>query len=470
MKYPAIPLDRFRWGRAKWIGFWLLGLPTTTALLWLTQPNWQFQLDRWQDRLLHRLEQPYRYEFATSNSNPTGLLQQEIGYYQTLLRQHPDRALEQAALATAYLRMARLTGAGNWYLLAEQTAQKSLALLPIDNSDALTVLARVAEAEHDFAAALQLASQIPQPQESLPIQVTANLAIGKLDAADRAAQQLVDLTLSMNAFTLQALVDAAQGEDQQALDQFRYALEVEEVGELSGSARTRTLLGRFYYERGQLDRAARLYREALRILPSYTPAQLNLAQLALRQGHLRAAAHHYDQAAQRAQSGSTVFDPLILRGQAQIALRQGRRSDAESLWSQAEAQLRSSLNDSAAFTFGHRRDLARLLLERGNPQDRAAAVTLMAQEVQRRQDADTLSTYAAALIQTQRWQEAQSIVQSALASAPRDAGLLNQAAQIAEALEHPDQAAQYRDRQRSVDPQFDAAAQQVMNLGVGLGS
>ncbi|MCU0525897.1 MAG: tetratricopeptide repeat protein [Elainella sp. Prado103] len=468
MKSPAIYLDRFKTDRSKWLWLFLLGLPSAAALLWLTQPSWQFQWERWQDRFGNRLEQPYRYEFEPVDTDPTTLLQQEMGFYQDILRQYPDRALEQAALATTYLRMARTTGASNWYLLADQTAQKSLSLLPIDNSEALTVLARVAEARHDFATALQLANQIPQPQEALPIQVTANLAIGELDAADRAAKTLVDLTLSMNAFTLQALVDAAQGEDQQALNNFQYALEVEEAGELSSSARTRTLLGRFHYERGQLERAAQLYREALRILPTYTPALLNLAQLELRQGDWRAADRHYRQA-QQAQSGITVFAPLILRGQAQVALRQGQRSTAESLWAKAETQLRQSVDGSASFAFGHRRDLAKLLLERGNPADRSEAISLMAAEVQQRRDANTLSTYATALSQSKRWQEAQSIVQTALDLGTKDAGLCHQAAQIATALGNTDQATQYHNQQRSIDPAFDMTAQQVMDLGVGLG-
>lgn len=448
-----------------------IGLPITSIALIATQPSVWLQVESFQNHAFSSLEEPYRYPFdqaLTANRSSIAPLQQEIAFYQTRVRQHPDRALEQAALASAYLRMARLTGEENWYLLGDQTAQKSLATLPFDNSEALSVLARVAEARHDFEAALKLAKQIPNLTEALPIQVSSNLALGKLEQANQAAAQLVDLTLSMNAFTLQALVKTAQGDDQAALQNFQYALEVEEAGELSNSARTRTLLGRFHYERGQLQLAGDFYREALRILPNYPPALLNLAQLELRQGNYRAAERRYIQATTLSQ-GATLFDPLILRGRAQIKAAQGNRAEAEVIWTEAETLLRQSVANSS-FSLGHRRDLARLLLERGRSEDIAEAISLMETEIKLRRDAGTLSTYASALAKAKRWTEAGKVIQAAIDSGIRNAEISHQAATIAQALGNTAQANTYRQKVEQIDPKFDDNAHRAVNLGVGLGS
>ncbi len=448
----------------------LIGLPLASGLLIVTQPNFPVRLAAWQSQF-SPLKAPYRYPFYNSLSagerHPTGRLQQEIGFYQTQVQQHPDRALEQAALASAYLSAARLTGEGSWYLLAEQTAQRSLAILPMDNSEAHSVMARVTEAKHNFAAALRLAEQIPKPAEQLSIQITSNLALGQLTAAGQAADALADLTLSQSAFGLLALVQTAQGQDAAALKSFDYALDVEEAGELSVSARTRTMLGRFYYERGDLKRASDFYNEALNIFPNYPQALLNQAQLALRQGNYRVAEQRYQQLNQLSNGAPTLFDPLILRGRAQAKASQGDQATAEALWTEAETLLRQSLGDSS---FGHRRDLARLLLERGRSADIPEAVTLMQTELKQRRDAETLNTHAWALFEAQRWPEAQMVIQEAVKSGVRSAGLYDRAAAIEQALGNAAASQVYQQKVQQIHPQFDDNARRAANLGAGLGS
>lgn len=457
-------------GRHWWI--LLVGIPLTSGLLWVTQVDPAFQLPFGQ-LTGSPLKAPYRYPYADAlvdGTSPTARIEQEIAHYQQVVRQPTSSGLDAGALAIAYLQMARATGQGHWYLLANQAAQQSLSKLPVNNSTALAVLARVAEAQHDFAATLKLAEQIPDPKEAIALQVTTNLALGKLTAADQAAQQLVDLTLSPSAFTLQALVQVARGQDAAALKNFDYALSTEDAGELSTSARIRTLLGRFYYERGQLSLANDLYREALRILPGYPAAQINLAQLEIRQERYGAAERQYAQLTAASAGASTIYDTLVLRGRARIKALQGDRPAAEALWTEAETLLRASFAGTSGFTLGHRRDLARLLLERGNPNDRAEAVTLMQTEVTRRRDAETLDTYAWALISQGQWQQAQSIVKEAIALGTRDATLLRRAAAIEAALGNAIQSDAYRQQAHAIDPTFDAPADQAAGLGTGLGS
>ncbi len=451
----------------------LVGVPLTSGLLWLAQGDWFSQLEELGRLTGSQLDAPYRYPYRDSlpkSNTPTARIEQEIAHYQQAVRQNASSGLDEGALAIAYLQMARATGQEQWNLLADQAAQQSLTKLPVNNSTALAVLARVAEAQHDFDTTLKLAGQIPDPKEAIALQVTTNLALGKLPAANEAAQKLVDLALSPSAFTLLALVEVAQGNDAAGLENFRYALTVEDPGELSASAHTRTLLGRFYYERGQLGLAHDLYREALRILPGYHAARLNLAQLEIRQGHYRAAERHYAQIPATSNGAVTIYNPLVLRGRAKIKALQGDRPAAKAHWSEAETLIRQSFAGPDGFTQGHRRDLASLLLERGNPNDVAEAVTLMQTEVTRRRDAKTLEVYAWALSAQAKWQPAQAIGKEAIALGTRDAILFHRAAAIETALGNTAQAETYRQQAQAIDPSFDENARQAAGLGVGLGS
>src|SRR5437899_9528656 len=104
--------------------------------------------------------------------------------------------------------MARATGDLSWYLLAEQTAQRSLASLPFQNNGALIVLARVAEARHDLQQAINLARRAGSTV-ALPIIVTSNLDMGKINEAVRAAETLMEGGEGLAIFTLRSLVELA---------------------------------------------------------------------------------------------------------------------------------------------------------------------------------------------------------------------------------------------------------------------
>lgn len=456
----------------KWIlGLFLIGLPVTSSVLLITQPNFN-GLNWVTQRENPTLDIAYRYRYTESLAtaqSPTERGQQEIAFFQQRVQQNPNGGLDRAALAQSYLKMAQTTGDGSWYLLAEQTAQQSLANLPFYNEGAIAVLARVAEARHDFQTALGFAAQVPESDQALSVRVTANLAIGQLKAASQAADQLVNDQPTIGSYTLRAMVNTAQGKDAKALQDFQAAIAMEEAGETQSSARTRTLLGRFYYERGQLEQAAALYQEALRIVPQYPQAQLNLAQLAIRQGQYATANRYYEQVASTA-NGTTGFEPLILRGKARLQALQGNSTAATQLQAKAEALLRQTVTGDNDRSLGHRRDLASILLERGQPQDIAEALTLMRAEVNIRQDADTLDTLAWALAQSGRWQEAQTTLEKAIQLGTRDASIWQRAATIAQALGNREQANTYLQKAKAIDPQFDDRAQQAIGLGVGLGS
>ena len=411
-----------------------------------------------------KLVAPYRYSFERPlPGSVTQKLEQEIAFYQERIRHDPNGGMNRALLAKAYIKMARATGETSWYLLAEQTAQASLVKLPFANDDALTALGRVATAKHDFREALKLAQRTTPSENTLTVRVTANLAMGKVVDARQAADRLVAQNPDLAALTLQALVDVSQGNDQTALQAFQQGLAAEEPEETGSSVWARTVLGRLYFKRGQLEMAEKLYQEALRVLPQYPPAVLNLAELEVRRGHYRTAEDLYNKIFLTSQRSPTVYDHIVFRGMARVKELQGHTRSASEWRDRAETRLRRDLTN-----FGHRRELARLLLERGQPQDLTEALNLMQQEVRVRRDAETLDTLAWVFSRLGRWQEAQQAMQEALHWGIRDAALFERAGAIAQALGNTTQAEAFFKAAQTTDPTFDQQAQKALGLGVGL--
>ena len=426
------------------------------------------------------------YSIPTSNSRPNSIwkyrfarpeagsvtknIRREIAFHQQKIQQQPTTGLERAALAQNYLKMARATGESSWYLLAEQMAQESLARLPVSNNGAIVVLAKVATAKHEFKQALTLLKQLPPESEALALSTTIHLALGDITAARTSANTLVKVP-TLGNLALKALVEVAQGDDLAAIKDFKAAIATEEPEELESSAWVRTLLGRLYYKRGQLQQAEELYQSALDILPRYSPALLNLAELSVRQWQANPAQSKdrdraialYDRFSIVNQQAPTAYDHAALRGLARVQSLQGDLTQANQTWERAIAKLRSDLTG-----FGHRRELAQLLMERSQGNDLTEALTLMQAEIKARQDPETWDTLAAAYLKLGQLPAAQQAIESALKSGLRDPAITDRAAVIAQARGQLAQASKYRELVRSIDPLFDAGARQALGLGVGL--
>ncbi len=407
----------------------------------------------------------YDYPFSPpDNTDITGQLEQELAFHKNRIRQTPDDGLSQAALASTYLKLARATGDANWYLLAEQAAQQSLQKLPFNNEGAHIVQAKVAEARHDFDRAILLANQVlenksySEPAQS--ILITAHLGKGNLTEAKTIADSLVQQIPTLGSLTLRGLVHVAQGQDTLAIQDFETALNAEEPQEEGSSALTRTLMGRFYASRGESQTAQQLYQEALDILPRYPLALVHMANLKTRQGEYRAAKKLYSKVF-TSQDYANVWDHVALQGMAQVAKLQGNRSEAQKLWQQAETQFRQHQDLD---TFGHRRALAQLLLDRGEPADLPEALALMEADLAVRQDAETLDTYARVLIQLGRWQEAQQVLQTALEQGTRNAVIFYRAGLVEQQLGNESAAGEYFEAAQTVDPTFGERDQRIWGL------
>ncbi|MDB9512447.1 tetratricopeptide repeat protein [Kamptonema animale CS-326] len=445
----------------------LIGLPIVTIGATNLSPNLRFWKGSVSEQIPSGLNPAYHYHFPQTLKgalSPKQALQQEIAFYQKKIALAPQSSLDRASLALAYLKMAGATGTGSWYLMAEQAAERSLSELPFNNDTAVIVLARVAEARHDFVTALQRAQQATG-DDAIAIKVTSNLALGKVDEANKAAEALVNRIPTLGSLTLRAMVREAQGRDAEAIKDYQKALAAEEPGEVGSSAKTRTYLGRFYARRGQLAQAKALYEEALRLVPRYPLALVHLAELETRQKQYRAAEERYSQVSVYSQGAATVFDHIVDRGRARLRNLQGDAQGAKEWYDKAEALLRQETAvENVNGGFGHRRELARLLLERGRKADVEEALALMQEEVKIRRDAQTLDTLAWALSNSGRWQEARKVMAEALRWGVRDAAMFYRVGAIEKALGNLTQSEVYIRKATKVDSTLDAVTGEALGL------
>jgi tetratricopeptide (TPR) repeat protein len=378
-------------------------------------------------------------------------LQEEVSFYRARVDRDLESGLSLAGLANAYWKIGRNTGEVSWLLLAERTAQKSLSSLPFNNIGARLTLARIAQNRHDFITANKIVADIfkekPNHREAEAILVTSYLATGNLSEAEKIVYSLAKRSPNLDILTLQALVSEARGKENTP-QQFQQAIAAEEPGEIGSSALVRVLFGRYYFRQGKFDRAAELYGEAMRMVPNYPLAAIEFAVLETRRGNYTAAERLYDRVPLYYENTGTIYDSVVWRGKARLQQLQGK--EFNSLLDRVEALLREDLGAGNSGNFGHRRELAELLLDRDRPENYAEAWQLMEAEVKIRQDAATLATLARALTKVNRLQEARSTIEKALATGTRDPNFFTQAAEIERQLGNVDRVNFYTQKARQI--------------------
>lgn len=360
----------------------------------------------------------YRYAIGQAADATAG---DEIAALEARVAAQPS-PFDDAALADLYFRRGQRGGDPQDHQLAEARARRSVAVLASPNPAVLT-LARLADARHEFRAAIELARRHTGRSSAAQLVIaTAELALGELSAAADAAHAALAIKPDTAGYLTRALVMQAQGRDAEAAHDFAAAARLEEPGDVAGSARLRALWGRFLIRRGELAGAARVLDEALRIAPGAALATALQGELALRTGRAREAAERFEQAFIASRQVRYLID------QARAEELAGDAATAGALRDQVERIVRGELGEGGT---GHRLDLAEVLIDRGRPSQLAEAVALARDEVARRGSFEARFQLARALFRSGASDEAERQVQAALATGAREAQLHELAARLA---------------------------------------
>lgn len=334
----------------------------------------------------------YRLPLAEGASIEAG-----ISFLETRVAERPTEGLDLAELAGLQLEMSRRTGDRRWLDAAEASARRSLGNLPVSNDGATLTLARIANARHDFAEAIRLAdsvlAQAPRSTDALLVRATAHLARGDAAAALADTDRAVAASPLMGPLALRGTVLEAMGRDGEALKSWRAALRVEDMGQVASSSSVRALVGRWHLRRGELREARAWAEEARRLTPAQPMALLALAEIESREGNAKSAERLCKTGFQ------LTKDPAFFSALASVRERAGDLAGADTARAQAEALLRAELESGE---YGHRVELARVLLARGGAERAAEALALTTAEIQARGGAEIRAVHASALAATAR--------------------------------------------------------------------
>lgn len=363
-----------------------------------------------------------KYRFAISNVHTD--LTQNIEEFETKTSLKNGGAIELSTLATLQTSKARATGDPSFYKKAELNAERSLQILPHFNDQSLLVLARVAEAKHQFDKAISLATKTISGKfrtEALSILITSYLAQGKLKEASVRADQLIQEKPGVSSYPLRALVLDAQGRKEEAEFDFKRALVVEDLGELFHSAWARALLARFYLKNRNPQSAEELLTESLRIYPKY-PLSLDLL------GELELQRKNYKKASDIFFEAFMITRQVpYLRHYARAKELAGDSDSALAARAEAEQQLRDQLELG---DYGHREELVLLLLEKGSRESAKEALNLLQKELLYRKTAREYHLLAKVFMVLHDWGKAQEAIQEALRTGARDFEIYSDAAHI----------------------------------------
>jgi tetratricopeptide (TPR) repeat protein len=209
-----------------------------------------------------------------------------IGYHERRAREVPDDWRNWAALGSACVEQARISGDPSYYGRAQRALDRSLQVRRDDNAPALTGLGALAAARHDFTAALGYAEKAtalaPYTAAGYGVAGDALVELGRYPEAFEAIQRMVDLQPGTGSYARASYAWELRGDTDRARDALEQALQVAPSAADAGFALY--YLGELAWGAGDLATAADRYADGLASAPDYLPLRAGQARVAAAQG------------------------------------------------------------------------------------------------------------------------------------------------------------------------------------------
>ena len=343
-------------------------------------------------------------------------------------------------LAIALSRRARETSDVSYYMQAEDALKKSQDLAP-NNLEGAKIHVWLLLGRHEFPAALEAATalnkKIPDDVLVYGFMTDANAELGNYEAAERAAQWMLNLRPgNLPGMTRAAYLRELFGDVDGAYDLMDAAYQATVPTEVEDRAWILAQMGHLRFVAGRTDDAENILRQALALFPGYHYALGNLAKVRIAQKRYPEAVTLLQQRYDAAPHAENLYD---LAEALELA---GRDADAKKAFAEFEVK---SLAESARKD-NSSRELVFYYADHAHCPAKALEIAL--QEFAWRHDAYTLDAYAWALHVNGRDAEARKEIETALAVGIRDARIFAHAGEIALML--ADRAAAERYLQQSV--------------------
>ena len=369
---------------------------------------------------------PKQYAYQAIHG-PT--VDEEIKFYEKRCAERPRSWADKNFLAQAYLAKGQAEDNDEMFDKAAATAEESLKIRSEFNVEARLVLAGVAEGHHNFKKSYEICRKLydADPGTSGLNSMISNslLEMGQVEEAQTWARPLLEKPITSSVLVHGARLAIYAGQDEEAMRYLKAALKLEQPQERKSSARIRSLWGDIELRHGRLKEARELLEASLKIHQRSLPALLAMARLERREGHPEKALVHLRGAHQH------FGNPAILTEMAAMEARLGHADEAVKLRKEAETVLREEVGSGL---IGHARDLAKVLLDSGHPQE---ALKVAQEEEKYRSDFKNYELQAMCHQALKQPREALACMEKALAHGYQDPLLFARAAALAAELKDP---------------------------------
>ena len=252
---------------------------------------------------------------------------------QDALREDGDNGRAATLLGQAYLQKARETGDPSYYPKAEALFELALDANEEDFA-AMVGLGTLALARHEFARALAWGERArainPYHAPALGVIGDAQVELGRYSEAVTTVQMMVDLRPDLASYSRVSYLRELMGDRAGAITAMEQAAAAGAANP-ENVAWTQVQLGNLRFDGGDLAGAERAYARALAGLPNYVYALAGQARVAAARGELDRAAALYEQAVQ----GSPLPEFVIALGD--VLQAAGRADEAAAQYALLEA-------------------------------------------------------------------------------------------------------------------------------------
>jgi tetratricopeptide (TPR) repeat protein len=386
----------------------------------------------------------------------------QIGYYQQLLKRNPQSAKAYYGLGDALIRKARESGDPSYFNRAEEALKKSLDIAP-QNGGALRHLAYVHYSRHEFAPAAVYARKAVEMNSSdgdaYGVLGDALLEVGQYPEAQAAYAYMMELDESLYSYCRLAGLKSARGDVTGAVVDLERAIAIGKATKLPAEsiAWTEWQLGAEYFAQGNLLAAESNYRRSLESYPNYYRALAGMAQV-------RAAQKNFDEAIALYQQAIAILPiPEYAAALGEIFEKFGKPEQARQQYELVEyiGKL-STLNRSL-----YNRELAYFYADRDIKAQEG--LELAQRELNYRRDIYAYDVLAWNLYRNGKYDEASDAIEKALRLGTQDAKLFYHAGVIYHRIGELAKAKEFFNRALAANPHFhilfaDHAAKTVKEL------
>ncbi|MCA1710156.1 MAG: tetratricopeptide repeat protein [Actinobacteria bacterium] len=242
---------------------------------------------------------PRDVEQSPAAAAPAGQVGQ-VAQLQARLKAVPQDDRAWAALGVAYVQQARTTADPTYYPKAQGAFAQSLELMPKDNAAALTGLAVLAAARHDFPGALATVNKALAINDydatAYGVKTDALTELGRYDEAVKASQRMLDLRPGTDSFSRASYQRELRGDVAGARAAMQRA--ADDAFAPADKAFALYYLGELAWNNGDRKTARTSYDAALAADQAYLPAVTGQAKALAAAGDPTAALALYREAVQ----------------------------------------------------------------------------------------------------------------------------------------------------------------------------